>query len=208
MKPELTSSMRAVLSSLFICLGLAASAQGQTILLDDFSGTMGGVKPSSTWEGNVTLSNGTLSTIGTAKDDNGWRWIGPSFDATGMNYILVTAKLDAGHNSSTFFTVQFNDSSFNTLVFSVSTASFLSDLSTVHIALNGWDGPGGFNHTQITGWSIGGGSPGSVAYRMTFDNLELSDSLPAIPEPATSAAILGLFGLGCAVVVRLRARRS
>lgn len=199
--------MRQVILTLLSLFGLAAASQGQTIVLDDFSGTTGQVVASSSWNNNITLSNGTLTVAGTAKDDNGWAWMGSAINATGMNYVLITAQRDAGHDAATSFAIQFEDSSLKTKVFSINTSFFqVGTLSTVAINIGNW---GIINPAQITGWSIGGGSePGSLAYRMTFDNLALSDSLPAIPEPATSAAILGLFGLGCAVVVRLRTRRS
>jgi hypothetical protein len=194
--------MKKFISLLFLCSVVGAQAQ---IILDNFNtGTAtGAVVGSTSWVGQVTQNATTITVGGTANDDNGWGTTSASVNATGMSFVTFTAQRDSG-NAASSLTIQFEDVSLNTQVYSFSTSAFsIGSLSTVSVAL-AWTG--GFDPTQITGWNIGGGaaSPGSSAFRMTFDNLALT----AVPEPSTYAAILGGLALGFAAWRRRSALRA
>lgn len=178
---------------LLVSCALAGAAQAQ-IVLDNFNtGTAtGAITGGTSWVGQVTQNATTITVGGTANDDNGWGTTSVSVNATGLSFVTFTAQRDVGNLASSL-TIQFEDSSLNTQVYSVSTSAFnLGSMSTVNIAL-AWTT---VDPTQITGWNIGGGNapPGSSAFRMTFDNM----SLTAVPEPSTYAAIFGGLALGFA----------
>lgn len=203
--------MRSKLIIAVTWLGLIGTAFGQTIVLDNFnSGTASGaVLNSTTWVGNVTQNSTSITINSPAKDDNGWGKIGfTPFDATGMNYVQVIGWVDvsAGHDTASSFTIQFEDSRLRTQVFSISTSVFNTVTSTlVQIPIPGWTS--GFDPTQITGWTIGGGTQsGILPYRMTLENLAMSATSSAIPEPATYALLGGLLSLGTVTVWRIRRR--
>lgn len=146
----------------------------QTILLDSFNAgsATGSVRSGTTWVGSVTPNAATLTVGGTARDDNGWGATGLTLNATGLNFVTVTAQRDAG-NAATTFAIQFEDGNLNTQIFSVSLAAFaVGSLTTVQIPITGWTG--GFAPAQITGWSIGGGGVGTTPFRATFDHLALN----------------------------------
>lgn len=173
----------------------SVGATGQIIASPPFS-------VNSSWVGGVQRNTDSITTISPAKDDNGWGVTNLStpINATGMNFITIVGQRDGG-NFATNFAIQFEDGSLNTQVFSVATASFASgSLTTVQIPISGWTAP--FTPNNITGWSIGGGGVGNLAFRMTLDNLSLSAT--AIPEPATVGVIMGLAGAG---LVYFRRRR-
>jgi hypothetical protein len=177
----------------------ASIAGAQTIVLDNFNtGTVaGGTKSGSSWVGQTTLNGTALVVGGTAANDNGWEDTGLTLDLSAMNYIFVTGQRDAGHDAGNSFVIEFLDGSLNAQQFTVSTSSFLvGSMSTVQITISGW---GAVNPADITDWSFGGGTapPGSLPFRMTFDNLSVSAS--PIPEPSTYAAMVGALALGLAV---------
>jgi hypothetical protein len=125
-------------------------------------------------------------------------------NATGMNFLQVVAQLDVG-NAAPTFAIQFEDVSLNTHILSVNTSTFLTgSLSSVYIPIGTWTA--GFDMTQITGWTIGGGNPAAPnAFRMTFDNMALTASGAPVPEPSTYAAIIGALALGFAAIRRRKA---
>ena len=177
------------------CL-LASGAAAQTIILDDFnSGTAtGSVKAGTSWVGgNVVQNATTISVGGSAKDDNGWSKTGATINATGMNSILITAQRDAG-NAAPSLVIEFRDTNLQVQIFTAPTSSFaVGSLTQVQIPITSWTS---VDPTQITSWSLGGGTPppGIAAFAMTFDNLAFSAS--AIPEPATVALLCGCGVLG------------
>ena len=192
--------MNKLATSLFLSITLLAVSASAQIVLDTFNSgaATGSVRAGSTWVGNVTQNTTTITVGGTAKDDNGWGVTGLSLNATGLTNLFVTAQLEAG-NAATSFVIQFEDVSLNTQVFSVSSAAFtVGSLTTVNIPIN-FTGP--FNRANISGWNIGGGSTGILAFNFTFDNLLLS-----IPEPSTYGLLA--LGLGVVLVPVLRRRRS
>ena len=155
----------------FVC---AASGGAQTVLLETFNAgaTTGAVRTGTSWVGNTTQNATTLTVGGNARDDNGWGATGLSLNATGMNFLTVTAQRDAGNSAATF-AIQFEDRDLNTQIFSVSMSAFaIGSLTSVHIPITAWTG--GFSLTQISGWSIGGGGVGTTPLRMTFDHLALN----------------------------------
>jgi hypothetical protein len=181
---------------LAVFLGAAGFAEAQ-ITLDTFGnpGATGAVIASSSWNGNVSQTTTTMTV--NAHDDNGWGTTSVNINASSMNYVNFTALRDASNAASTL-TIQFEDASLNTKVYTVATSSFaVGSLTTVSVALTNFSN--GFDTTSITGWNIGGGNNASngPVFAMTFDNLSLSAT--PIPEPSTYAAIFGLSCLGLAV---------
>lgn len=180
--------MRKILLAVLLCVG---TCRAQTILLDSFNAgaTTGSVRAGTSWVGNVTPGATTLTVGGTARDDNGWSASGLSLNATGMNFITVTAQRDAGNTAATF-SIQFEDQNLNTQVFSVSMSAFaIGSLTTVQIPIPAWTG--GFAPTQITSWSIGGGGVGTTPFRMTFDHLAFSATATG---GTVAPAATGAFG--------------
>ena len=171
---------------------------GQTIVLGDFnSGTASGaVLGGSSWVGQVAQNATSITVSGAATDQNGWFATTSPLNATGMNFIQITAQRDAGHTAPSFV-VLFEDAAltlpFST--FSINASSFVTGvMTTVQIPISGWTP--GFDPAQITGWSIGGGSPGLASFPMTVDHLSLPTT--AIPEPGACAAVAGSCALGLA----------
>ena len=178
-----------------------------TLLLSSFNGAPadGATLSNSSWVGQVTQNTGTLTVAGTAVDDNGWGARGLSLNASAMTYLAITAQRDTGNLAPTLF-FQFEDQSIRTRVLSLSTSLFaIGAPTTVHVALPSWTIDFGSN--ALSGWSLGGGGVSSsdttVAFRMTFDQIAFTS---AIPEPATTAALLGLAALG-AVAYRCRRKK-
>ncbi len=170
------------------------------VLLSSFDGGVGAgqVLGGTSWAGNVTQHPQSIAVGGTASDDNGWGARNVALDASGMNYLTVTAQRDAGNQAPTLF-FQFEDRSLRTKVFSVTTSSFaVGSFTTVQIPLGAWTLD--FGPNEITGWSIGGGSVGTVPFRMSFDTV--SFSVTAIPEPATYGVSVAVLGLATAVARR------
>ncbi len=189
--------MRRFLVAAFFGMGATLAVSAQTILLDDFnfgSVGFGAIRAGTSWAGagNV-IQNATTITVGnTALNDSGWGTISATIDATGMQFIVIVAQVDAG-NLAPSLVVGFEDSNLHSQTFSVSTFSFTSGMTTVEIPISSW---GSVDPTGITGWRIGGGTAGVVGFRMTFDNLSLSAS--AIPEPGSFAALTAALALGFA----------
>jgi len=193
--PSTLKKFSLLLSLSLACLGRNASAQ---IVLDDFTaGTQAGegsVIIGSTWENQVTQFATTITIGGTARYDNGWRASGLTpFDASTMQTITITGKLDA-NNAATSFNVEFVDVFSITQAFSIPSSAFTASMSTVSIPIGAWSGS--IHPDQLNGWSIGGGdfATNGPAFRMTLDQLALSPS--AIPEPGTYAALAGIAALG------------
>lgn len=163
------------------------STWAQTLVVETFNaGTaIGRVVSGSTWDGNVTQNAGSITVGGGALDENGWVASSVHFDATGMNYLTITAQRDAG-NLAPSFTVQFEDPNLNTTVFSVPTSQFaVGELTVVNLAISGWSA--GFDFTQISGWNVGGGSPGIATFHFTIDEILLQAGIVAAPEITSSA---------------------
>ncbi len=175
-----------------------------SLLLTSFAPTdPGATRTGTTWVGQVTQNATTLTVAGTAADDNGWGASGLSLTAAAYTSLTLTAQRDAGNATPTLF-LQFEDRSSRTKIISVSTSLFaLGTPTTVQVPLTAWTID--FGPSDLAAWSIGGGSVGTVAFRMTFD--EISFGASAIPEPSTYAALLGLLALAAALR-RSRSRAS
>jgi hypothetical protein len=196
--------MKPMIAALVLGCSFAWSASAQTIVLDNFNSgsATGAVITATSWVGNVVQNATTITVGGTAMDNNGWGASNLSINATGMNYLTITAERNSG-NAAPSLVIGFLDSSLNSQTFSVATSSFaVGSLTQVQIPITSW---ASVNPAQITGWSIGGGTPppGLAAFAMTFDNLALSAT--AIPEPATFGLILGLGAMGFILFRRLAA---
>lgn len=157
---------------LLVCAAVLARAQ--TLNLDNFNspGATGAVILGTNWVNNVTRNPDTIVVAGSATDVNGWGAGGQALDATGQNYVTLFARRDPG-NLAPSLVLQFEDAELVTHTISVSTSLFaVGTMTAVQIPLAPW--PDGFNRAQMGGWSIGGGTSGIVAFRMTFDHLALS----------------------------------
>ena len=166
--------LRRHLAALGVVLVGLNVGSAQTILLDSFNAgsATGAVRVGTSWVGSTTPNATTLTVGGTARDDNGWGATGLTLNATGMNFVTVTAQRDAGNSAATF-AIQFEDRNLTTQIFSVSLSAFaLGSLTSVQIPITAWTG--GFSPTQISSWSIGGGGLGITPFRMTFDHLALN----------------------------------
>ncbi len=179
-----------------------------TLLLSAFSPGFldgGSERTGTSWVGNVTRHADSITVGGTARDENGWGVTGLSLDASAMNSLVITAQRDPGNTATTLF-VQFEDLLLRTRIVSVSTSAFaLGSLTTVTVPLTAWTID--FGPAQITGWSIGGGGVGTEDFRFTFGRLELSTA-SAIPEPGTTAALLGAAVLAVTIIRKRRLAAS
>ncbi len=152
----------------------AALIRAQPINVETFNnpGATGAVILGSSWVNNVTRGPDAITVAGTALDVNGWGASGQSLNATGMAFVTIFAQRDVG-NVAPSLVLQFEDAQLRTHTLSVSTALFApGTLTAVQLPLGPL--PSGFNLAQITGWTIGGGTPGIVAFRMTLDHLTLT----------------------------------
>ena len=199
--------MNSFISSARFALGLlslGASAFGQIVNLDtfDLGVSTGSVVAGSSWEGNISFNPTSITVGGSAQNDGGWAVYNGMFDATGMNFLSLTAMLGEGHDDSTLFTIQFDDWNLNTTLLTLDTSVFShADFSTAYVSLVWSDG---FDPSQITGWTIGGGAPtpGFQNYRLTLEDMHLTAS--PIPEPATYALWMG----GAMVLLVLKRRQA
>ena len=200
------------MKKLFFALVACAAvtfAHAQTIVVDNFDNgaNLGGILTDQpvnwTAAGLVTQNATTITVGGAALDVNGWGNQDVTINATGMNFLLITAQVDSGNGASSLV-VAFDDASGHTKLFPIATSAFaIGSFTTVSIPIN-W---GTFGFSNIIGWSIGGGTPTGLApFHMTFDDLAFS-AVTAVPEPSTYA----LMGLGLGVVglsLRRRFRRA
>lgn len=191
--------MKKLISVLSLVI-LVVSAHAQVILLDNFNSgsATGAVIGGTSWVGQVTQNASNIVVAGTAKDDNGWGTTSVNLDVSAMNFLNLTASVDAG-NAASSFAIQFEDASLNTQIVSINLSNFSSSLGTFSQAVT-WTT---VDPSAITGWSIGGGNVGTTTFHMTFDNMSLSAT--AVPEPSTYAALAGVLALGFAAY-RRRAR--
>jgi hypothetical protein len=126
-----------------------------------------------------------------------------ALNAAPYTHLNITAQRDAGHLARTLF-LQFEDRTLRTAVFSVSTSLFaVGTPTTVQIPLGNWTINFGAN--DISGWSLGGGSVGTVPLRMTFDEITFTAS--AIPEREIYSLFAGLAAFGAFAYRRRAARR-
>ncbi len=196
--------------TLFASAALLASSTavvGQTLTLEDFGdggNTTGSVIASTSWVGQLSQGLTTLTVGGTARSDSGWGAVNLTLpDVSLYSYVGLTLQLQPDNAASTI-AVTFDDGSdFQTVTFLASAFS-TSSFTTVYVPII-W----ALNTTTIEAWNIGGGIPppanDTPAFRMIFDNLELSATGAPIPEPSTYAAIFGVLALG---LVAYRRRRS
>jgi hypothetical protein len=197
------ASLRRWAAVLTACVGTLLPAQS-IITLDTFNAgsAVGSVQPGTSWVGNLTPGPTAITVGGTATDENGWGATQQTINGTGMNYIVISAQRDSG-NLAPLLAIQFEDQSLTTKVYSVSTSLFaVGQLTEVQIAVADW--AGGIDYTRLTSWSLGGGTVGTVAFRMTFNHLSLSAT--AIPEAGTYAALVAAAAFGAAVYGRRRTR--
>jgi hypothetical protein len=156
----------------FSCCAMLVSAQSISVENFNNPGATGAVILGSSWVNNVTRGPDAITVAGTALDINGWGASGQSIDATGMAFVTIFAKVDSG-NVAPSLVLQLIDSALKSHLVSVSTSLFASGaITAVQVPLGTF--PDGFNRANITEWTIGGGTNGIVAFRMTLDHLTLS----------------------------------
>ena len=181
----------------------AAGIRAQTINVETFNnpGATGSVIPGSSWVNNVTRGPDAITVAGTALDVNGWGASGQSIDATGMAFVTIFAKVDSG-NVAPSLVLQLIDSALKSHLVSVSTSLFASGaITAVQVPLGTF--PDGFNRANITEWTIGGGTNGIVAFRMTLDHLTLSATAAPVARLPHSADTNRDFRMSIAELSRL-----
>ncbi len=159
-----------------VCSGAPVFAQA--LVLDSFNGATasGSVRAGTSWVGNVTPGPATLAVDGGARDENGWGASGLDLNASTATFLTLTAQRDAG-NATPALVLQLEDRALNTQTFSIRTSAFAEGkLTTVQLPI-AWSS--GFDPAHIAGWTLGGGGVGTVAFRMTFDELALGSSAVA-----------------------------
>jgi len=163
--------------------GLSLATAQTVIVIDSFNApasatpTSGAVVAGRTWVGAVTQNAGSITVGSPARDDNGYGSTALAVNATGTAYVRITAQRDTG-NVNPNLVVQFEDSALtpDAGIFSVPTSAFrVGALTTVQIPISSWGT--GFDFSDITGYSIGGGAAGTTAFRMTIEHLELGSTL-------------------------------
>jgi hypothetical protein len=161
---------------------MAGSALGQSIELENFSssGAKGAVRTGSSWVGNVQRSADLIVVGGTAKDDNGWGGTSAGLDISAMRYVTITGQRNSGHEG-TAVVLELLDGNLNSHVVSAPSVQFSTSAPTaVEIPLGTWTA--GFDATKVREWSIGGGTPGLLAFRMNLDQVFFSATAsPAAP---------------------------
>lgn len=163
---------------------------GQTIELESFAqpGAQGTVVSTSSWAptGNVRRLPDTIVVAGTARDDNGWGASGLKLDARAMNYVTIVAQCDTG-NMAGSLVFQLEDAALRTHTVAVPTAQFaLGMMTAVQFPLGVWPAAVNFDASQITGWTLGGGTVGLVPFRMSLDAIVLS------PAAVVAAPLISL----------------
>ncbi len=167
------SCLRLALLALVCAARVLAQA---TLTVENFNnpGATGAVILGTSWANQVTRSPDTITVAGTAKNDSGWGATGQSLNATGMAFLTIFARRDAG-NLAPNLSVTFYDSNLRFHQITVSTSLFATGtITAVQAPIGAW--PSGFNAAQITDWNIGGGEPppGTATMRLTIDHLVLS----------------------------------
>lgn len=181
----------------------------QTIELESFAqpGAQGAVLPTSSWAptGNVRRLPDSIVVAGTARDDNGWGASGLKLDARAMNYVTIAAQCDAG-NMAGSLVFQLEDAALRTHTVSVPTAQFaLGTMTAVQFPLGGWPAAVNFDASQITGWTLGGGTVGLLPFRMSLDSVVLS-SAAVVAAPIISLHPADRFiGVGVATTLTVAA---
>jgi len=190
----------------FMCC--AAGIRAQTINVETFNnpGATGSVIPGSSWVNNVTRGPDAITVAGTALDVNGWGASGQSIDATGMAFVTIFAKVDSG-NVAPSLVLQLIDSALKSHLVSVSTSLFASGaITAVQVPLGTF--PNGFNRANITEWTIGGGTNGIVAFRMTLDHLTLSATAVLSAPTITMQPADRVIGVGTGTTFTVAATGS
>lgn len=168
----------------------------QSIELENFSsvGAKGAVRNGTSWVGNVQRNSDLIVVSGTAKDDNGWGGSTSNLDLSTMRYVTVIGQRNSGHEGAAVV-LELLDANLVSHVVSAAANQFSASAPTaVEIPLGTWSA--GFDATRVREWSIGGGTPGLVAFRMNLDQITFTaTSSPAAPtissQPTDVVAGLG-----------------
>lgn len=126
--------------------------------------------------------------------DHRRRATGLPVNATVPHPIFITAQLDPA-NPTGSVSLQLEDSLLNLPIFPISTAAFFSTgFTQAQLLIGSW--LGGFSPAEFAGGSIGGGGLAVFNFRMSLSPLERSArGRPAVPTPATGAALLSGFAV-------------
>ena len=183
-----------------VFLFLMTSGLAQSLELESFAqaGAQGAVLPSSSWAtaGNVLRLPDAIVVTGTARDDNGWGASGLNVDARAMNFVTIVAQRDAG-NVAGSLVLQLEDAALRTHTVALATSQFaLGAMTAVQFPLGTWPAAADFDASRITGWTLGGGTVGLVAFRMTLDQVALSPSAVVTPPTISVQPVDRLIGVG------------
>jgi hypothetical protein len=188
--------MKKVILSAILSLPLFASAQ----LVSDFT-TVGGTNFTNEFGSSLSFNSG-IATIGSgATADLALSFAdiqsGPQVFTDGLSLTYI-ARIDAG-NASNSFKIRFandgGDYVYDAEV--ITTGWVVGQLTTGTVVIDGL-----LASSPVSFFTIAGDGTSS-AFRMSFDNLEVTSSV--IPEPSSYAALAGLAALG---LVASRRRRS
>ena len=179
-----------------LLLGLATSVWGQTTL-SNFD-NVPNFGPGS-WSANSNVSGGLLTIGGSAVNDGSFLYVNSLPDWSAYKSVQITARVDSGNTAGLTFNF-YADTDFGTTFYTqtVSSSLFGSTLTTVNIPFDAT-----FNPSSVDMWGITTEAAGTSPFRMTFDSISLSTT---VPEPATYAAILGFVTLGLVGYRRFRRR--
>lgn len=123
-----------------------------------------------------------------------------------MDFVTIFAKVDSG-NAAPSLVFQLIDSALKSHLVSVSTSLFASGaITAVQVPLGTF--PDGFNRANITEWTIGGGTNGIVAFRMTLDHLTLSATAVLSAPTITMQPADRVIGLGTGTTFTVAATGS
>jgi hypothetical protein len=200
----------------FLAILLIATCLRGQVTLFDFSATTGsntffygtwqatGLAGDPAPNASFTQGSGVYNILGTAKDDTNsileYFYTPTPANITGNSTFLSMTFETLNTNTASSFTVTLFDTNAKSAYATFLLGSYTGVYTTQSSALTA---QGGFLFNSIDSFQISGNQVGGTAtLNVSFDNLSATS---AVPEPATYAAIFGLFAFG---MVALRRRMT